>query len=93
MYDGANWKPRPADVAGIDPVNQIQTGYYQGHDDKGRTVIINGVDTRESAIENWNGTRTHYYVSKFIDDNPDVIDNQSGAQVVPWPFILYRSGS
>ena len=28
LYDGADWKPRPADVAGKDPVNQIQTGYY-----------------------------------------------------------------
>ena len=28
LYDGADWKPRPADVADIDPVNQIQTGYY-----------------------------------------------------------------
>lgn len=85
LYDGADWKPRPSDVAAIDPVNQIQTGYYDDGDDG----FINGVDTRESAIENWNGSRTHYYVSKFIDNDPEVIDNQSGAQVVPWPFIRY----
>lgn len=85
LYDGANWKPRPADVAAIDPVNQIQTGYY----DNGAGGKINGVDTRESAIENWNGSRTHYYVGKFIDDDPAVIDNQSGYQVVPWPFLRY----
>jgi starch-binding outer membrane protein, SusD/RagB family len=85
LYDGANWKPRPADVAAIDPVDQVQTGYY----DNGSGGKINGVDTRESAIENWNGSRTHYYVSKFIDDDPAVIDNQSGFQVVPWPFLRY----
>ncbi|WP_416868198.1 MAG: RagB/SusD family nutrient uptake outer membrane protein [Imperialibacter sp.] len=85
LYDGAGWKPRPSDVAGIDPVDQIQTGYY----DDGAGGVINGVDTRESPIENWNGSRTHYYVRKFIDSDPAVIDNQSGAQVVPWPFIRY----
>jgi starch-binding outer membrane protein, SusD/RagB family len=85
LYDGAIWKPRPSDVATIDPVNQIQTGYY----DNGANGKINGVDTRESAIENWNGSRTHYYTRKFIDPDPAVIENQSGYQVVPWPFIRY----
>lgn len=85
LYDGATWKPRPSDVAGIDPVNQIQTGYY----DNGSGGTINGVDTRESTIENWNGSRTHYYTRKFIDPDPAVIENQSGFQVVPWPFIRY----
>lgn len=85
LYDGAPWKPRPSDVAKIDPYNEIQTGYY----DDGKEGKINGVDTRESSVENWNGSRTHYYVRKFIDPDPDVIDNQSGAQVVPWPFIRY----
>jgi hypothetical protein len=85
LYDGANWKPRPSDVAAIDPYNEIQTGYY----DNGNGGKINGVDTRESAIENWNGSRTHYYVRKFIDPDPNVVENQSGFQVVPWPFIRY----
>lgn len=85
LYDGAGWKPRPTDVAAVDPVNQIQTGYY----DNGSGGLINGVDTRESSIENWNGSRTHYYVRKFIDPDPGVVDNQSGYQVVPWPFIRY----
>ncbi|TAE50771.1 MAG: RagB/SusD family nutrient uptake outer membrane protein [Bacteroidetes bacterium] len=85
MYDGATWKPRPADVAGLEPYNQIQTGYY----DNGSGGLINGIDTRESPIENWNGSRTHYYVRKFIDPNPALPDNQSNAQVIPWPFIRY----
>ncbi|PHN01461.1 RagB/SusD family nutrient uptake outer membrane protein [Flavilitoribacter nigricans] len=85
MYDGATWKPRPSDVAGLDPVDQIQTGYY----DDGNGGTINGVDTRESSIENWNGSRTHYYVRKFIDPNPALPDNQSAAQTIPWPFIRY----
>ena len=85
LYDGSDWKPRPADAAGYDPVDQIQTGYY----DNGTGTKINGLDTRESVIENWNGSRTHYYVRKFIDPDPVVVENQSGFQVVPWPFIRY----
>ncbi|MCB0845072.1 MAG: RagB/SusD family nutrient uptake outer membrane protein, partial [Bacteroidetes bacterium] len=85
LYDGADWKPRPSDVAGVDPSDQIQTGYY----DDGAGGIINGIDTRESPIENWNGSRTHYYVRKYIDPDPALADNQSSAQVIPWPFIRY----
>ncbi|MEX0287802.1 MAG: RagB/SusD family nutrient uptake outer membrane protein [Flavobacteriaceae bacterium] len=85
LYDGAGWKPRPSDVAGIDPVDQIQSGAY----DDGSGGIIPGVDTRESPIENWNGSRTSYYVRKFIDPDPGVVDNQSSAQVIPWPFIRF----
>ena len=85
LYDGSGWKPRPSDVAAADPVNQIQTGYY----DDGKGGTINGIDTRESPVENWNGSRTHYYTRKFIDPDPALPDNQSSAQVIPWPFIRY----
>lgn len=85
LYDGAGWKPRPDDVASIDPFDEIQTGTYAD----GSGGIIAGVDMRDSPIENWNGSRTGYYVRKFIDADPAVIDNQSSAQVVPWPFIRY----
>jgi len=89
LYDGADWKPRPSDVATSDPANQIQSGYYEGHDKDGKSITINGIDTRESSFESWNGSRTHYWVRKFIDPNPEVVENQSSAQVVPWPFIRY----
>lgn len=85
LYDGADWKPRPSDVAPLDPANQIQTGSY----DDGNDGFIAGIDTRQSAIEDWNGTRTHYYTRKFIDPDPALADNQSSSQVVPWPFIRY----
>ena len=83
LYDGAGWKPRPADVVPFDAVNQIQTGYY----DDGAGALINGIDTREGVIENWNGSRSHYYTRKFLDPDPGLVDDQSNAQVIPWPFI------
>lgn len=85
LFDGADWKPRPSDVTGLDPVDQIQTGYY----DNGSGGKINGLDTRESAVENWNGSRTHYYTRKFIDPDPAVVENQSSFQTIPWPLIRY----
>jgi len=85
LYDGADWKPRPTAQVGLDPNDQIQTGTY----DNGPEGMVNGIDTRQSSVENWNGTRTHYYTRKFIDPNPGLPDNQSNTQEVPWPFIRY----
>ncbi len=85
LFDGADWKPRPSDVVSYDEKDQVQTGQY----DDGAGGKIAGVDTRQSPVEDWNGSRTGYYVRKYIDPDPAVIDNQSGAQVVPWPFIRY----
>ncbi|SEI46295.1 Starch-binding associating with outer membrane [Dyadobacter sp. SG02] len=84
MYDGATWKPRPSDAK--DPANQIQTGAYDLLDDKGTLFNRKGLDTRSSSIEDWNGSRTGYYMRKFIDPNPSLYDN-TDRQNIPWPFI------
>ncbi|MDR6803714.1 hypothetical protein J2Y45_000984 [Dyadobacter sp. BE34] len=84
MYDGANWKPRPSDAK--DPANQIQTGAYDLLDDKGALINRKGLDTRSSSIEDWNGSRTGYYMRKFIDPNPSLYDN-TDRQNIPWPFF------
>ncbi len=87
MYDGSDWKPRNLISGDADPYNQIQTGQYdlvQG----GSTVIIKGLDTRSSSIEDWNGSRTGYYMRKFIDPNPAIVENNT-RQYIPWPFFRY----
>lgn len=88
LYDGAGWKPRTADVASRDPANQIQTGQYEVLDESGNTTTHFGLDTRQSSVEDWNGTRTGYYVRKFIDPNPGIVD-QNTWQQIPWPFFRY----
>ncbi|WP_420154456.1 RagB/SusD family nutrient uptake outer membrane protein [Siphonobacter sp.] len=88
LYDGATWKPRPSDVAGRDPNNQIQTGQYQVTNASGAVVAAAGLDTRQSSVEDWNGSRTGYYMRKFIDPNPAIVD-QNTRQQVPWPLIRY----
>jgi hypothetical protein len=69
LYDGAPWKPRTADVASKDPVNQIQTGTYEVTNGSSKVPVF-GLDTRKSSVEDWNGSYTGYYARKFIDPNP-----------------------
>ncbi|RYZ18260.1 MAG: RagB/SusD family nutrient uptake outer membrane protein, partial [Sphingobacteriales bacterium] len=80
LADGSKWKPR----GNADPANEVQAGQYQG---TGGTTIY-GLDTRQSSIENWNGSWTGYYARKFIDPNPALNDNKD-RQDIPWPFIRY----
>ncbi|WP_128545986.1 RagB/SusD family nutrient uptake outer membrane protein [Larkinella soli] len=87
LYDGAPWKPRTADVAAKDPVNQIQTGSYEVVVNGAKTTIA-GLDTRKSSVEDWNGSYTGYYMRKFIDPSPAIVD-QNTYQQVPWPFFRY----
>lgn len=88
MYDGADWKPRNKISGNVDPANQIQTGSYDLLDDKGAVFNRKGLDTRSSSIEDWNGSRTGYYMRKFIDPNPDLVDN-TDRQNIPWPFFRH----
>ncbi|MBC7921206.1 MAG: RagB/SusD family nutrient uptake outer membrane protein, partial [Ferruginibacter sp.] len=88
LYDGAPWKPRTADVAAKDPANQIQTGQYEVTNASGAKVVAPGLDTRKSTVEDWNGSYTGYYMRKFIDPNPAIVD-QNTFQQVPWPFFRY----
>ncbi len=87
LYDGADWKPRAADVAGRDTVNQIQTGQYEVIS-KGKKIIQPGLDTRNGPVEDWNGSYTGYYYSKFVDSDPS-IEDQNTRQSIPWPILRY----
>jgi hypothetical protein len=83
MYDGSPWKPRDKISGNVDPANEIQSGKYQVG-----TGMIPGLDTRQSSIENWNGSWTGYYARKFIDPDPNIVDNTT-RQYIPWPFFRY----
>lgn len=87
LHDGSDWKPRTPDVAASDPANEIQTGQYEIINN-GEIDIHFGLDTRQSPIEDWNGTRTGYYMHKFIDTDPTIVD-QNTWQEIPWPFFRY----
>jgi hypothetical protein len=60
----------------------VQTGYYEKPDG----TVIPGLDTRNSPLEDWNGTYTGYYMRKFIDPS---INAQYDKQEQPWRYIRY----
>ncbi|PSR53508.1 RagB/SusD family nutrient uptake outer membrane protein [Adhaeribacter arboris] len=82
LYEGAQWRPRPADVKAADPLGIVQVGNYKKPD--GTTVA--GLDTRKGPIEDWNGSYTGYYLRKFIDPN---IDHQYNKQTYPFRRFRY----
>jgi hypothetical protein len=87
LYEGAKWKPRTADVAPMDPNGIIQVGKWESWDAaNSKTVLTYGLDTRQSPIENWNGSYTGYYLRKYQDP---AIDAQYFYQTVPWRFFRY----
>jgi len=87
FYDGTAWKPRTTDGAAIDPFGELQFGTYQTGTGGGATTAYFGLDTRNSSIENWNGTRTGYVIRKFMDPNPAIVDMNQKQEV---PTIVVR---
>lgn len=87
LYEGAVWKPRPADVQNVDPIGIIQVGKWERWDEETQSVKIHyGVDTRQSTVENWNGSYTGYYLRKGLDP---AVDAQYFYATVPWRWMRY----
>lgn len=86
LYDGVPFKPRTPDGAGTDPYGEIQFGTYEVGTAGSATTYF-GLDTRNSSIENWNGTRTGYSIRKFTNDNTGLVDMNNRQQV---PSIQIR---
>ncbi|MEP7107094.1 MAG: RagB/SusD family nutrient uptake outer membrane protein [Ferruginibacter sp.] len=84
-YDGAKWRPRPADVVAQDPVGIIQTSNREKWNGTAITIIP-GLDTRKSPFEDWNGTYTGYFLRKFVDPT---VDAQFNKQTQPWRYIRF----
>jgi hypothetical protein len=87
LYEGAKWRPRPAYLRAEEPLGVIQVGKWEIWNASSNEIQVrNGLDTRQSPIENWNGSYTGYYSRKFIDPQ---YDHQYIRQDVPYRFIRY----
>jgi len=93
--DGNDWgRPRPSDAVSLDPtpLGRLQAGYYEVTDgdveivyrDGTKRRSMNGVDTRQGPIEDWNGSWTGYYEKKLIDTS---VDAQNFPQTVPHIYM------
>ncbi|GHB60133.1 RagB/SusD family nutrient uptake outer membrane protein [Persicitalea jodogahamensis] len=88
LHEGSPWKVRSNANLPKDPASQIQTGRYEVINAAGQKVTHFGLDTRQSSIEDWNGSYTGYYIRKFTDPNPAIVD-QNTWQQIPWPILRY----
>ncbi len=80
LYEGSDWRPRPTDVAGIDPWNKIQTGDVY---DVSGNVVVQGADN--GLIDAW-GLFSGYFLRKFLDPAVDfLVTNQD----VPFKQMRY----
>ncbi len=87
LYEGAKWKPRPADIAKIDPVGVIQVGSWETWDAQNNKMVeVFGLDTRKGVVDNWNGGYTGYYNHKTLDPAEN---GQFYGSSVPWRFFRY----
>lgn len=87
LFNEASWRVRPDDAKGLDPLNKIQTGVWEVWDAGANAINeVYGVDTRKSAIEDWNGSYTGYYTRKYLDPNTDA---QYVRQAITWRFFRY----
>lgn len=87
LYDGAKWRQRPDDVISLDPVGVIQTGFTERLNSTTNAIdLIPGLDTRNSPIDDWNGTYSGYYIRKGIDPT---VNAQFFNQETPWRFIRF----
>ncbi|GAA4444407.1 RagB/SusD family nutrient uptake outer membrane protein [Pontibacter saemangeumensis] len=82
LYEGAVWRPRPADVIAADPIGIVQVGNYTRADG----TVVPGLDTRKGPIEDWNGSYTGYYLRKFVDPT---VDHQYEKQTLPFRRFRY----
>ncbi|TDE17164.1 RagB/SusD family nutrient uptake outer membrane protein [Dyadobacter psychrotolerans] len=87
LFEGAQWRQRPADVIDKDPKGIIQVGYWEKWNAAtSKMEVVAGLDTRKGPIEDWNGTYSGYYLKKFMDP---AVDAQFFRSEVPWRFIRY----
>ncbi len=92
QFNGKEWRERPEGVTSLDPRGVIQTGWYEDPENGGsmdpgiQGDMRPGLDTREGPIQQWNGTKTGYNLSKFVDSNisPDTEQSYN-----PWVHIRY----
>lgn len=87
LYDGAYLRTRPTDLIDTDPLGRIQTGVFERWNSATNSIeLIPGLDTRQSPIEDWNGTYTGYYLKKGMDPT---VQGQFDRQDNPWRFMRY----
>ncbi|MGA1976218.1 MAG: RagB/SusD family nutrient uptake outer membrane protein [Bacteroidales bacterium] len=87
LYENCSFRPRDPDGQVYDPYGKIQVGRVIRNTFPADTVLlVPGVDTRQSNIEDWNGGYSGYYLRKFVDPT---LDPQYVKQDIPFRHMRY----
>jgi starch-binding outer membrane protein, SusD/RagB family len=92
FYEGAKWIPRPQFSVALDPVGIIHVGYVEKWDAANNTtVIVPGIDSRDSPFGAGNSGQTLYLSRKFIDPAFSSPPSYSPGkwQDVTWRYFRY----
>jgi len=88
LYEGATFRPRPANLLGIDPVGVLQVGTWEKWDAGSNTITYQyGLDGRNSAVYGGGYNNTGTSMLKFINRKTDMYVNHQDD--LTWRFIRY----
>jgi len=88
LYEGAKFRPRAANLVGIDPVGVLQVGTWERWDaGAGKIVYEYGLDGRNSAVYGGGYNNTGTSMLKFINRKTDMYVNHQDD--LTWRFIRY----
>lgn len=87
LYEGAVWRPRPSDLAGIDPIGVLQVGTWEVWDAAANEkTFVYGLDSRNSVANSWNNNNTGAHGIKKLDRS---VDMQASYQDMTTRYFRY----
>ena len=90
LYEGAKWQTRPAFSIGLDPIGVVHVGYYETWDAAAnKTVIVPGIDSRNSPFNPFNSGQTLYLDRKMVDESVLPTYDPGKWQAVSWRYFRY----
>jgi hypothetical protein len=85
LHEGAVYRQRPADLAGIDPVGVAQFGTWHKWENN-ELVKVYGLDSRNSIANSWNANNCRATMRKFL--NP-AVNIETDHQDLTWRYFRY----
>lgn len=87
LYEGAVYRPRPADLVAIDPLGAAQFGTWHTWDDTNNEMVkVYGLDSRNSIANSWNANNCRATMRKFLDP---AVNIETDHQDLTWRYFRY----
>jgi starch-binding outer membrane protein, SusD/RagB family len=90
VYEGAKLRPRPGELAEIDPVGVLQAGQWEKWDETTNSVYnVFGLDTRSSSVYSWNANYTGTTSRKYLNINAEPSAVWQANSDLTWRYFRY----